>query len=116
MECNRKKKGMKMQDNHHFAGKSNSPVTVSVPTNDHVSELNTAQQDWPKRTLQNPDGSPFLAAAACIRGFADTVVHLIEKGVRWVVEMLEKADAWLRDKLGQHWWIRTPLEPFAPKA
>src|SRR5437016_11325948 len=58
-ECKRKEKGMKTKDNHHFAGKANSPITVSVPVNDHSAELNVAQYDWPQETLENPDGSPF---------------------------------------------------------
>ena len=115
MECNRKKKGMKTQDNHHFAGESNSPVTVSLPTNDHVAELNTAQQDWPKETRENPDGSPLLAAAGCIRGFVDTVVYLIKKGLHWIADLLEGADAWLKNTLGPQWWLDTPLEQFSPK-
>ena len=89
---------------------------VPVPANDHCAELNVAQYDWPKRTRENPDGSPFLAAAGCIRGFIDYIHYLIEKGVAWIVELLEAADAYLRTKLGPKWWVGTPLEQFAPQA
>jgi hypothetical protein len=115
MGCNRKKKGMKTTDNHHVAGTANSPVTVTLPVNDHVAELTAAQHDWPKPTLENRDGSPLLAAAACVRGFIDTVLHLVEKGLHWIADMLEKADAFLKDKLGPQWWLGTPLEEFMPK-
>jgi len=107
---------MTTKDNHHFAMKANSHVTVPTPVNDHVAELNTAQRDWPKRTRENPDGSPFLAAAGCIRGFIDTILHLIEKGLYWIAEMLEAADAYLSSQLGAKWWQKTELQKFAPKA
>jgi hypothetical protein len=45
-------------------------------------------------------GSPLIAAAACIRGFIDTILYLIEKGLHWVADMLETADAYLANKLG----------------
>lgn len=114
-DCKRKEKGMKRQDNHHFAGKANSPVTVPIPVNDHRAELNSAQQDWPKKTLQNPDGSPLLKAAACVRGFIDTIVCLIKSGLLWVADLLEKGDAFLAGKFGPKWWVGTELESFAPK-
>jgi hypothetical protein len=115
MECNRKKKGMKTTDKHHVAGAANSPVTITLPANDHVAELTTAQHDWPKSTLENPDGSPLLAAAAYVRGFIDTILHLVEKGLHWIADMLEKADACLKEKLGPQWWLGTPLEEFVSK-
>ena len=102
-------------DDHHFAGKSNSPVTVPTPVNDHRAELSTAQQDWRKETRENPDGDPLLAGAACVQGFIDYVVYLIRKGLRWVVEMLEALSEYLKERLGAKWWIGTSLEQFAPK-
>lgn len=114
-KCKRKEKGMKTKDNHHFAGQANSPITVPVPVNDHCAELTPGQQDWPKKTLENPNGSPVLAAAACVRGFVDTVVHLIEKGLHWVADMLEKLDAWLVQEMGETWWVGSPIAQFAPR-
>jgi hypothetical protein len=114
-ECKRRERGMKTKDDHHAFGKANNPATISIPVNDHRAELNTAQQDWPKKTLENPDGSPLLAAAASVRGFIDTVLYLIEKGLHWIAEMLEKADAFLTEKFGKKWWVGTELEKFAPK-
>src|SRR5208283_31290 len=89
-ECQRRIKGMTTKDNHHVAGEANSPITVPVPVNDHRAELNVDQYDWPKKTLENPDGSPLRAAAAAVRGFVDTVLYLIKKGLLWVADMLEK--------------------------
>ena len=106
---------MKTKDDHHFAAKANSPVTIPAPVNDHRAELNVAQYDWPKQTRENPDGSPLLAAAACIRGFIDTVLYLIEKGLHWIADMLEKADAFLTQTHGKKWWTGTEIEKFAPR-
>lgn len=113
--CDRKKRGKATTDNHHPAGKANSPVTIPVPVNDHRARLTVDQYDWPKETLENPNGSPLLAAAGHIRGFVDTLEHLIEKLLLRIPEMLEALDQFLTDKLGPKWWIDTPLEKYAPK-
>jgi hypothetical protein len=113
--CQRNASGRAIVDNHHFAGKANSPTTIPVAVNDHRAWLSVAQADWPKSTLINPQGSPLLAAAACIRGFIDTVLYLIEEGLLWIAEMLEKLDAVQVKKLGPRWWLRTEIEQFAPK-
>jgi hypothetical protein len=73
-----------------------------------------AQADWPKSTLVNPQGSPLLAAAACVRGFVDMVFYLIERGLPWTADMLETLDQLLVAKLGPRWWVRTEIERFAP--
>ncbi len=114
-ECVRRKKGKSTQDNHHPAGKANNPTTTPIPANDHRAELTPAQYDWPKRTLENPDGSPLLAAAACTRGYVDTSDYLREKLLLRNPEMLEVLDAFLVEKLGPKWWIGTDLERFSPK-
>ena len=94
-KCKRKKRGHKTIDNHHVAGEANDPITISVPVNDHLARLNVDQMDWPKRTLENPDGSPLLASAARIRGFVDVVVYLAEKLLLRTADMLECLDAYL---------------------
>jgi hypothetical protein len=114
-ECQRKKDGMSIEDDHHPAGEANSPVKIPTPVNDHWAELNVAQYDWPKETLKNPDGSPLLKAAGCVRGFIDYMVYLLKKLLLWIPEMLEAADALLSKQLGQKYWIGTSLEQFAPK-
>ena len=106
---------MTTKDDHHFAGQRNSSVTIPAPANDHAADLSAAQQDWPKQTRQNPDGSPLIAAAGCVRGFIDTILYLIKQGLLWVADMLEMADAFLTQKFGKRWWIGTEIEQFAPK-
>ncbi len=102
-------------DKHHFAGQPNNSLTVPVPVNDHRADLSVAQADWPKATRENPDGSPLLAAAACIRGFVDWVLYLIQKGVMWVAELLEALDKYLVETRGTKYWVGTPLARFARK-
>jgi hypothetical protein len=114
-ECKRKERGMTTRDNHHFAMKANSSITVPILVNDHRAELNIAQHDWPKRTRENPEGSPLIAAAACIRGFIDTILYLINTGLHWIADMLETADACLANKLGPQWWKNTELQKFVSK-
>ena len=113
--CKRTQHGSNPVDDHHPAGKSNSPVTIPIPVNDHRAELSTAQQEWPRSTLENPQRSPLLAAAACIRGLIDTIFYLLEKLLLWVAEMLELLDKILSRKLGTHWWEKTELKRFEPK-
>jgi hypothetical protein len=114
-KCQRLKNGHTVMDKHHPFGEANDPkTTISTPVNDHRADLNEAQRDWPKEVRENPDGSSLLAAAGCVRGFVDTVVYLIEKGLLWVAEMLEKLDQWATEKLGPRYWLNTPLEAFQP--
>ncbi len=113
--CQRRANGRATTDEHHPAGKTNSPITISVPVNDHRAQLSVAQADWPKATLLNAQGSPLLAAAASIRGFVDTVLYLIEQGLLWIAGMLESLDEYLAKELGHRWWRGTDIEQFAPK-
>src|SRR5579884_1930665 len=114
-ECERKPRGHTIMDKHHIAGKNNSAVAIDVPANDHRAELSTAQLDWPKETVENPDGSPLRSAAAHIRGFVDMALYLIEKCLFWVAEMLERLDAQLSDQLGPKWWNETGIAEFAER-
>jgi hypothetical protein len=111
--CDRTRQGMTPFDDHHFAGRTNSPVTVPIWVNDHRAWLSDKQRDWPLETLENPKRSPFLAAAATIRGFIDTVSYLL-KELLWVAEMLEVLDAFLVKALGPKWWVNTELKRFVP--
>jgi hypothetical protein len=115
-KCDRKARKKTPFDKHHPAGEANSSVTLPIPVNDHRAELSEAQHDWPKKTLENPRGSPLLSGAAHIRGFADTVVYLIETFLRWIAEMLECLDTLLEQKWGQKWWRGTNLGSFEPEA
>jgi hypothetical protein len=113
--CDRAAKGRTTKDQHDFAGKANNPATIPVPVNDHRAILSVAQAEWPKSTLSNTEGSPLLAGAACLRGFIDTIVYLIEKGLLWLADMLETLDEVQVKKLGPRWWVNTEIEQFAPK-
>jgi hypothetical protein len=114
-ECKRKMKGQTIMDKHHPAGSANNDATLIVLVNDHRAVLSVAQYDWPKLTLENPEGCPLLAAAACIRGFIDTLYYLIGELLRWISDMLETLSAFLKEKLGPKWWLNTPVSQFAPK-
>lgn len=113
--CDRKKHGKTTLDRHHVAGKSNSSVTIPIPVNDHRARLGADQQDWPRETLENPNGSPLLAAAASLRGYSDTSAYFVETFVLNKPEMLETLHAFLIEKLGSEWWKGTPFEKYAPK-
>jgi hypothetical protein len=113
--CERVRHGSNTEDEHHVAGKSNHPATIPTPVNDHRARLSDDQYDWPKNTLENPNGSPLLAAAACIRGVIDYVYYLIDNYLAWIPEMLEALDAWLATKIGVEWWRDTPLARFASR-
>src|SRR5262245_33941065 len=91
--CQRKQQERAITDQHHYAGAANDATTILVSASDHRADLTTAQLDWPKETRENPDGSPALAGAARVRGFIDTVIYLIRKGLLWVAETLERLDA-----------------------
>jgi hypothetical protein len=114
-ECWRRKEGMTVMDNHHPAGDANDPTIIPIPVNDHRAELNVAQYDWPDRTLENPDASPLLARAACIRGYVDTDEYLKDKLLASNPEFYELLDAFLTEKFGERWWTNTELERFVPK-
>jgi|SRR5579872_3060019 len=112
--CQRAAEGRTTTDLHHSFGRANSPATIQVPVNDHRAILSIAQMRWPKSTLRNPEGSPLLAGAACLRGFIDTVLYLIEEGLLWLADMLESMDQVLLEKLGPKWWANSEIGRFAP--
>lgn len=114
-KCDRGKKKRRTFDDHHPFGKANSPITISIPVNDHRGMLTVAQHDWPAKTLENEEGSPLLTAAAMIRGFADIFLYLINKFLLWIADMLEYLDTILRRRLGRKYWIKTKLKAFEPE-
>src|SRR5271169_4791948 len=114
-KCDRKERGKSTFDNHHIAGRANSPVTIPLPVNDHRAELSEAQMDWPKPTLENPARSPLLSGGAHIRGLVDVLIYLAQTFLRWIADMLECLDTLLEQKLGPNWWKGTTLETFEPK-
>jgi hypothetical protein len=114
-KCQRTSKGQSITDDHHIAGKANSPVTIQVPVNDHRADLSIAQYDWPMNTLKNPTGSPLLKAAACVRGASDTIFYIIQTLLLWIPDMLEMLDSLMTAMHGDNWWRGTELEQFAPE-
>lgn len=114
-ECKRRSEGRSANDDHHVASAANDPTTIPIPVNDHCAELSVAQRDWPKETLENRDGSPLLAGAACIRGFTDVLVYLVEKLLLPLADRLEKLNTFLVKRLGQKWWADAELEQVVRK-
>lgn len=112
-QCRRKKKGKSMMDAHHIAGQANSPITTSIPTNDHRAELTVAQRDWQPKVLDNPDGCPLLRAAAHIRGFIDTVVYYMKEFLLWTTDLLVALSALLKQEWGARWWLKKGFKRFA---
>jgi hypothetical protein len=100
---------------HHIAGKANCKITISIAANDHRAHLSEDQKNWPRETLRNTDSSPLLAAAACIRGFNDTLLYLAEQLLLWVAELLEGLNSYLTEKYGPSWWLNTAIEQFVQK-
>jgi hypothetical protein len=91
----------------HRPGQHNHPATTAIPANDHRI-LSAMQKSWPRDTLRNPDGSPLLKAAACVRGWLDLLRLILERTVGWVPPFLEMLDAWLRERIGDPWWKDFP--------
>jgi hypothetical protein len=114
-QCKLKNEGRSTTENHHPAGRANNPATIAIPVNDHWADLGTAQYEWPKTTIENPEGSPLIAAAADIRGFRDTALYLIDAHLPWIPEFMEQLDRVLIDKFGPKWWTHTGLDRFSPK-
>ncbi len=107
-ECLAAEQDRSPTEDHHPAGAANSPCTVGTPGNDH-RVLNDDQHDWPPETLRNPDGSPLLKAAACLRGWLDVLRLIMDRVVGWIPEFLESLDGWLRERLGPCWWCGMPV-------
>lgn len=101
--CDARVRGMRPTEEHHPAGRHNLDWTVPVPINDH-RDLSDRQVDWPGPTLQNPNGSPVLRAAAAIRGWLNILAQLIEHTIGWIPPFLECLDAILTESLGPAWW------------
>lgn len=113
-QCARVARGSNAIEAHHVAGKRNSPVTLAVPANDHRAVLSVEQYGWPKATLENPEHSPLLAAAATLRGVSDTIIYLVTVFIEWIALMLESLDAWLCEQRGPQYWRESPIAQWEP--
>jgi hypothetical protein len=109
--CDRIARGREHFEGHHVFGRRNGGPVIAVPINDHRAELSVAQYRWPRRTLENPCGSPLLAAAGMRRGTREMIAYL--RGQDVSDQIMEQLDAWLRAKMGPEWWIGSPLEKYA---
>ena len=113
-ECQRKVKGLSVMDDHHPAGRNNSPVTTPLPANDHRAELSVMQMDWSRTMRENPSRDPIIAAAAMLRGAADMILFLLDKFVDTAIALLETLAEFMTRRFGSQWWRGTPIEEFAP--
>ena len=113
--CDRVARGKSPYDQHHVAGKANSPVTITVPVNDHRAILSVLQMDWPRLMRENPDGNPLVALAAKLRGFMDTVRYLFEALIEAAIACALALNDWLTAQHGPTWWVGTPIAVFASK-
>jgi hypothetical protein len=113
--CQREKNGRSPFDNHHPAGKANSPIATPIHTNEHRVVLSPKQYEWPEETWENRKGSPLRASAACVRGYCETNDYLVASLLIPRAEMLEVLDGFLEKQLGPNWWVGTEMERFAPK-
>lgn len=88
----------------HPAGRRNDPTFV-VPMLGNLHRLmDEDKHDWPERTLRNPEGSPMLKGAACVRAVNDWLRLIIERLLGWLPEFLEAADAALTQQHGLRYW------------
>jgi hypothetical protein len=113
--CERKRHGQATTDEHHVASENNHPLTVPVPVNEHRAVLTVMQIDWSRTMRENPNGCPIIAGAAMLRGAVDTIIYLTDKGIDWVIALMEALSAFLRERWGDGWWLKTPIEAFAPR-
>jgi hypothetical protein len=103
-ECQAEAAGRRRVEQQHVAGRHNRPETVAMLGNDHRVADAYKHIDWPVDTLRNPDGSPLLRAAACVRGWLDLLRLVIDRTVGWVPAFLEHLNTWLNVQLGARWW------------
>lgn len=111
--CDRVAHGRPPYEAHHVFGKRNGCEIVEAPIGDHRADLSVAQYSWPPRTLENPDGSPLLRAAAYLRGAHNTIVYILDS-MLWIPTFLEGLDAWLCELRGARWWVGLPIAKYAP--
>jgi hypothetical protein len=106
-ECLALEAGRSWTERQHPAGRRNHLATVLIPGNDH-RVVDDHKHDWPRNTLRNPNGSPLLRAAACLRGWLDTLQLVVDRTVGWIPPFLEQLDHWRTDQLGRGWWQQMP--------
>jgi hypothetical protein len=89
---------------HHLIGRHNdAQLTMPFLGNLHRA-TDDGKKDWPTRTLRNPEGSPALKAAACVRSAGDLLLVIVGCVLLWVALFLEWLDKRLTDEHGPRWW------------
>ena len=86
------------------AGQHNDPDSRCRSSATCTACMDEPKRDWPERTLRNPDGSPMLKAAACVRGVLDWLRLIIDRMLGWVPPLLEALDERLTELSGPDWW------------
>jgi hypothetical protein len=66
--------------------------------------MDDGKKDWPQKTLLNPEGSPALKAAACVRAACDWAQVIVGCLMTWVALFLEWLDTRLTELHGRRWW------------
>lgn len=100
-ECRLRSKGLHPFERHHPAGRKNDTFAVPLPANDHAV-LSDMQNDWPEKTLRNPERSPLLSQAAAFRANSDIHTHEAEEA-ETRARKDEHLDAYLSQRLGADW-------------
>lgn len=91
-------------EGQHPPGHNNDQQFV-VPMLGNLHRLaDEYKRDWPERTLRNPEGSPALKAAACVRAVIDWLRLMIDRMLGWIPPFLEWLDAKLSELHGAQWW------------
>jgi len=114
--CDRRKRGRRKSDDHHIVGKANGPLTMRMPVNDHRGFLSREQSEWPRKTLENPDGNPLLTKAAFIRGYIDTSAYLHQQLLLPAAEILEFLETTESRKLGKKTVKKDKAKAVEPKS
>jgi hypothetical protein len=110
-KCERLRRNQNSTQMHHVAGRHNSTATTPVGVNEHQI-LTDMQNDWPEKTLMNPERSPLRAASANLRGALDQLTLIIERMLGWIPRALEALDGCLENQLGAGWWRGAQFQPF----
>ena len=92
-----------IEDQHPSGRHNDARFTVPFTGNLHRA-TDDGKKDWPKKTLHNPEGSPALKAAACVRATGDWLLMIVGCLLGWVALFLEWLDERLTDLHGRRWW------------
>lgn len=103
-QCQAVQAGKPPTEEHHLGGQHNHPFIVPIPANDH-RRLNDMQNDWPRDTLTNPDGSPLIGIVGLLRGAIDVLLLIIKGILVRLPATLEDLNQKLTTYIGPAWWI-----------